>query len=95
MFGLLPLLQSVYILFLKNNNMESEKYSSFEEEKNNPQKEENGSKRDQSNKKAGFNFGRLFFGFIIVSLGLFYLAKNTGHLPLDLDDPSAALRMTK
>ena len=65
--------------------MESKKYSSFEEEKNNPQKEENGSKRDQSNKKAGFNFGRLFFGFIIVLLGLFYLAKNTEYLPLDLD----------
>lgn len=57
--------------------MESEKYSS--------QKEETGEKRNQNNKKRGFDFGRLFFGFIILSLGLFYLAKNTGHLPLDLN----------
>lgn len=65
--------------------MESEKYSLFEEEKKNPQEEEIKSKRNQNNKKAGFDFGRLFFGFIIVSLGLFYLAENTGHLPSNLD----------
>jgi hypothetical protein len=32
----------------------------------------------------GFNFGKLFFGLLVVFFGLYYLARNTGWLPVDL-----------
>jgi len=33
---------------------------------------------------GGFNFGRLFFGLLVLVIGLFYLARNAGWLPADL-----------
>ena len=33
----------------------------------------------------GFNFGKLFFGLFIICFGLFYLARNTGWLPVDIE----------
>jgi len=32
----------------------------------------------------GFNFGKLFFGLLVIFFGLYYLARNTGWLPVDL-----------
>ena len=39
--------------------------------------------RDRQNK--GFNFGSLFLGLIILSVGIFYLCKNYGWLPENLN----------